>query len=59
VIKVKKLHGVDMKKVMDLQEIAEKLKELPKEELLYIWSCRFLCSNGKQQTKTRIKEMKA
>lgn len=36
VIKVKKLHGVDMKKVMDLQEIAEKLKELPKEELLYI-----------------------
>lgn len=36
VIKVKKLHGVDMKKVMDLQEIAEKLKKLPKEELLYI-----------------------
>ena len=48
---MKKLHGVDMKKVMDLQEIAEKLKELPKEG--------FLCSNGKQQTKTRIKEMKA
>ena len=24
---MKKLHGVDMKKVMDLQEIAEKLKE--------------------------------
>lgn len=33
---MKKFHGVDMKKVMDLQEIAEKLKELPKEELLYI-----------------------
>ena len=45
---MKKLHGVDMKKVMDLQEIAEKLKRITKRRIaLYIRSRGFLCSDGK------------